>query len=484
MLINSGELVLEINDNEFFKYQQGLLPASALPAYGSPGDLRSVRAAMKDSGALLLRWQSKSDSPTEWWTMVCRDTTLSHLKKKTRWTAKKNIKRGLERFKTERAHAAEIVELAYYSHVQAYSRYKNVNPLSEAEFSNLISAHSNNPLVEFWICKSNDENKVCGWCMFWLDEAGAFLHTIDIAPSGLKANAGYAMLSSCLDEYVNKRGLAVSNGTRSVSHDTAMQDFLRKLGFQREYGRLFVEYKWWLAVLVRLLMPFRLLVPRTKPFNLVRALLDQEKFSRDCKPPSKISIVFKRGFDIVLSLVGLICSSWLILICWLIASIDTRANGFFVQHRIGLNGGAFPLIKLRSMRKVDGMTSTVTAKNDKRITKFGAFLRSTKLDELPQLLNVFLGQMSFVGPRPDVEGWADQLSGDDAVILKMRPGITGPASLHFRNEEELLANAANAVDYNRDIIWPQKVEINRKYYYSQSFASDMLCLLKTIFPNK
>ncbi|MDP6962594.1 MAG: sugar transferase [Planctomycetota bacterium] len=197
-----------------------------------------------------------------------------------------------------------------------------------------------------------------------------------------------------------------------------------------------------------------------------------------------MSIVFKRGFDIVLSLVGLICSSWLILICWLIASIDTRANGFFVQHRIGLNGGAFPLIKLRSMRKVDGMTSTVTAKNDKRITKFGAFLRSTKLDELPQLLNVFLGQMSFVGPRPDVEGWADQLSGDDAVILKMRPGITGPASLHFRNEEELLANAANAVDYNRDIIWPQKVEINRKYYYSQSFASDMLCLLKTIFPNK
>jgi lipopolysaccharide/colanic/teichoic acid biosynthesis glycosyltransferase len=134
------------------------------------------------------------------------------------------------------------------------------------------------------------------------------------------------------------------------------------------------------------------------------------------------------------------------------------------------------------MVAVEGVTTTVTSADDSRITKLGAWLRKTKIDELPQLINVFLGQMSLVGPRPDVPGWADALTGEDAVILEMRPGITGPASLHFRNEEELLGKEKDPEVFNRDVIWPEKVAVNRNYYYSQSTLSDFRWLFRTFFP--
>ena len=169
--------------------------------------------------------------------------------------------------------------------------------------------------------------------------------------------------------------------------------------------------------------------------------------------------------------------------CWILASVDTRANGFFRQVRVGRHGQAFRLIKFRTMVEVKGLTTTITAAGDPRITRFGGWLRRTKIDELPQLINVFLGQMSLVGPRPDVPGWADQLTGEDAVVLNLRPGITGPASLRFRDEEKLLGEQEDPEAFNREIIWPAKVELNRDYFYRQSLSYDCRCLLQTFLPS-
>lgn len=115
------------------------------------------------------------------------------------------------------------------------------------------------------------------------------------------------------------------------------------------------------------------------------------------------------------------------------------------------------------------------------VTPLGAVLRKYKIDELPELWNVLIGDMSFVGPRPDVPGYADRLTGDDRLILKLRPGITGPASLKYANEEEMLAQVENPVLYNDEVIFPDKVRINLDYYYNHSFMQDLRLILQTIF---
>jgi len=124
--------------------------------------------------------------------------------------------------------------------------------------------------------------------------------------------------------------------------------------------------------------------------------------------------------------------------------------------------------------------STVTTLQDPRITPVGAFLRRWKLDELPQLWNVLVGKMSFVGPRPDVQGYADTLTGADRIILTARPGITGPATLKYRNEEALLAKQSNPEHYNREVIWPDKVQLNRGYVKNYSFKRDLYYIWQTV----
>lgn len=193
--------------------------------------------------------------------------------------------------------------------------------------------------------------------------------------------------------------------------------------------------------------------------------------------------LLKRGFDVIASSVGLIVLCPLILVGWIAATISTGANGFFLQRRVGRHGRLFPLLKLRSMRNVQNMDTTVTAAGDVRVTPVGRVLRKVKLDELPQLINVLLGHMSLVGPRPDVPGFADTLEGEDRVILSLRPGITGPASIAFRNEEELLATADDPEAYNRDVIWPEKVRLNRAYVANYSFAADLKCIWQTVLPD-
>jgi lipopolysaccharide/colanic/teichoic acid biosynthesis glycosyltransferase len=189
----------------------------------------------------------------------------------------------------------------------------------------------------------------------------------------------------------------------------------------------------------------------------------------------------KRYFDLVFSALGLLLLGWLILAAWILASFDTKANGFFRQSRVGKDGKIFKVIKIRTMRVNTGIKSTVTTMLDSRITRLGRFWRRTKIDELPQLINVFFGDMSFVGPRPDVPGFADKLHGSDRILLFVRPGITGPATLKYRDEEKLLANEEDPEHYNREVIWPDKVRINLEYIRTWSFSKDLQYILKTLF---
>jgi lipopolysaccharide/colanic/teichoic acid biosynthesis glycosyltransferase len=190
--------------------------------------------------------------------------------------------------------------------------------------------------------------------------------------------------------------------------------------------------------------------------------------------------VQKRVFDIVLSVVGIVLTWWIMLLAWIVASIDTKSSGVFRQKRIGQDGKPFYIYKIKTMREIEGVDTTVTTKGDSRITKSGKLFRRAKIDELPQLFNVLFGSMSFVGPRPDVAGFADKLEGDDRVILSVRPGITGPASLAYRDEEDILAKEKEPERYNSEIIWPDKIQINKAYIKEWSLKKDIIYIIKTI----
>ncbi len=190
---------------------------------------------------------------------------------------------------------------------------------------------------------------------------------------------------------------------------------------------------------------------------------------------------WKRLFDLAVSAAGLAISLWLILLAWIAASIDSKSNGLFFQQRVGKHGKLFSVIKIKTMRCEADANTTITAENDPRITRLGAFFRTTKIDELPQLINVLLGQMSLVGPRPDVPGYADRLRGDERIILNVRPGITGPATLKYKNEEKLLASKENPQEFNDQVIFPDKVKINMDYIANYSFKKDLQYIFQTLF---
>ena len=153
----------------------------------------------------------------------------------------------------------------------------------------------------------------------------------------------------------------------------------------------------------------------------------------------------------------------------ILATIDTKSWGIFSQKRIGQWGKPFVIFKLKTM-----------CPNDYKISKLGAFFRKTKLDELPQLINIIKGDMSFVGPRPDIEGYYDQLIGENRKILSLKPGLTSEASLKYSNEEYLLAMQKEPLLYNDEIIFPDKIQMNLNYLEQQSFILDIKIMLKTI----
>ena len=154
-----------------------------------------------------------------------------------------------------------------------------------------------------------------------------------------------------------------------------------------------------------------------------------------------------------------------------ITAIDTQSNGFFTQVRIGQHGKPFLIYKLR----------TLHSKTNK-MSAFGHALRTTKLDEIPQILNLLKGEMTLVGPRPDVAGYADKLDEANQIILKLKPGITGLASLKYRNEEHILSQQTHPQLYNDEVIWPDKVRINKRYAENRTISMDLQILFYTLFP--
>ena len=184
-------------------------------------------------------------------------------------------------------------------------------------------------------------------------------------------------------------------------------------------------------------------------------------------------------FDRMMALLGLLFLWPVLLVVAILIKINMPGPVFFVQQRVGKDGKLFACHKFRSMN-IGHNGSSVSVTGEARITPLGAILRKYKLDELPELWDVFIGTMSFVGPRPDVPGYADQLQGEDRIILTLRPGITGPATLKYRNEEELLATVENPQQYNDTVIYPDKVRINRFYAEHYSFIKDIQMIFCTV----
>ena len=198
-------------------------------------------------------------------------------------------------------------------------------------------------------------------------------------------------------------------------------------------------------------------------------------------------MILKYIFDRLVSLIGLLVL-WPVLIIVAILIKVKMPGGpvLFVQKRVGRFGKLFKVHKFRSMtvRKDTDAVTGVAAAETARITPLGEKLRKYKLDELPELWDVLIGKMSFVGPRPDIPGYADQLQGEDREILKLRPGITGPASLKYRNEEDILASVDNPQQYNDEIIYPDKVRLNRYYLHHYSFIKDIQMIFCTVLGKK
>jgi len=222
-------------------------------------------------------------------------------------------------------------------------------------------------------------------------------------------------------------------------------------------------------------------------------------------------MILKFFFDRIVAFIGLLLLWPVLLIVAILIKVKMPGGpAFFLQKRVGKGGKLFQCHKFRTMipvkhaegsnaKKGDKEWSTVSVAGDSRITPFGATLRHYKLDELPGLWDVLIGNMSFVGPRPDVPGYADKLQGDDRDVLKLRPGITGPATLKFRLEDEYLSNARTlaknldvnvnfdemtdqevAVWYNDNVIYPDKVRLNCYYYRNYSFIKDIQMIFCTV----
>ena len=209
-------------------------------------------------------------------------------------------------------------------------------------------------------------------------------------------------------------------------------------------------------------------------------------------------MLLKFLFDRIVSFIGLLILWPVLVIVAILVKVKMPGGPvFFVQKRVGKDGKLFNCHKFRTMT-VKHNGSTVSVAGDSRITPLGAKLRHYKLDELPGLWDVLIGNMSFVGPRPDVPGYADKLQGDDRDVLKLRPGITGPATLKYRLEDEMISEYVAqkqaegdarpmqeiAVEYNDNVIYPDKVRINCYYYRHYSFVKDIQMILCTVLGKK
>ena len=190
----------------------------------------------------------------------------------------------------------------------------------------------------------------------------------------------------------------------------------------------------------------------------------------------------KRLFDIVSSGIGLLCLAPIFVVMAIWIKLDSRGPVFYRQTRVGRYGHDFRIFKFRSMRVGSDKGRQITVgERDPRITRSGYFIRRYKIDELPQLINVFLGDMSIVGPRPEVRKYVDLYSEEQRKVFQVRPGITDLASIKYRNENELLSQVDDPDTYYIDVIMPDKLAINLEYIRHQSFMGDIKIIFNTLF---
>jgi len=178
----------------------------------------------------------------------------------------------------------------------------------------------------------------------------------------------------------------------------------------------------------------------------------------------------KRTFDVFFAVTALLITGWFLVLCYLIATVETQSNGLFLQKRVGQYGKLFTIYKLKTIHPKTGL-----------VTIFGRFFRRYKIDELPQFFNVLLGTMSVVGPRPDIEGYYDRLQGESRKILELKPGLTSEASIKYYNEDQLLEQQSNPLIYNDTVLFPDKVKMNLEYYYHHNLVVDLKIIFNTIF---
>ena len=191
-------------------------------------------------------------------------------------------------------------------------------------------------------------------------------------------------------------------------------------------------------------------------------------------------MLFKRTFDILASFFGLIILSPLLLVAGLLVRFSSEGPVLFRQERTGRHGIPFTIYKFRTMF-VDHGGSSVSVKGEKRITPIGAVLRKLKIDEFPELWNILIGDMSFVGPRPDMPEYAARLQGKQREILTVRPGLTSPASIKYAREEELLSLVPDPQKHFDEVIWPDKTRMNLEYIKRRTFIGDIVLIFKTVF---
>ena len=193
-------------------------------------------------------------------------------------------------------------------------------------------------------------------------------------------------------------------------------------------------------------------------------------------------MIIKYIFDRLFSLLLLVVLSPVMLVIFIFHKIKMPKGSFlYRQVRVGKDAKLFRIFKIRTLVDDSELGGSVTIAGDERILPFGKWLRDSKVDTFFELINILIGDMSFVGPRPDVPGYADKLEGDDRVILKLRPGLTGPASIKYRHEGKILAEQDDPQRYNDEVIWPDKVKINKDYYENWSVWRDISILWETIF---
>lgn len=276
-LISRGEMVYELGCAPWMKYQGVLIPATAMPSYV---DFSTDDAAqlIKNSKALLLRYTNGPvKTPTNWWDMICRNYDFNDVSSSTR----SKIRRGLKRHEIKQVNAGWLYEQAYDCHVECYKRYKHAQPEKRKEYESFLNDLRDQSIFNIWACSKG--NKLLGYIICLVEKDGVFLHTIDITPDALRDYAAYALIHNVLEYYVNQKKLPISNGSRSIAHETDMQDFLRKFGFEREHAELHVIYRPDIRFVVGFLYPFRNLIKFFNSVSLVRkasAILFQEEIVR------------------------------------------------------------------------------------------------------------------------------------------------------------------------------------------------------------